>query len=494
MKFNKKFVSALTALLIAASSIASLSACSSGTTDTADTTGSGNSADTTAAVTDTAETAPADPIDALPKEDFDGYNFRVLIGNSNLETVVYNNFNVETENGDVLNDAIYAANRSVEERFNAVLTQIASENTAGDSKKSITAGDDAFDTILTHQFELYPLTVDDGLINMYDIPYVDLDSDLWDQSMKEQMTLYGKLYYNTGSITLRDDGDVPSIIFNKKIWNERGLEDPYALVKDGQWTIEKMADLSSGVNTDLNGDGNLDHNDLWGLLSQYNFVNALFFGAGEHMVTNDGINLTITFGGDRAAAVIEKAMTLMTGGDVLMGERVQGVWATVMKMFAEDRLMMRTTAFGAIPRELRKMENDFGILPVPKFDEAQERHFTQANYNTPCAAVPVTVSDLDRTGVLLEAVTIENDRHVTPAFYEVSLKGKVVRDNESSEMLDIIFESKYYDIGCMFNIAGFNTLLQNQVKAGQNTFKSALDAVMTKAETEIADITVKFAD
>ena len=64
----------------------------------------------------------------------------------------------------------------------------------------------------------------------------------------------------------------------------------------------------------------------------------------------------------------------------------------------------------------------------------------------PCI-VPITNSDLDMTGTILEALHCVSYETVIPAYYEISLKTKYSRDVESAAMLDLIFRSRVIDIG-----------------------------------------------
>ena len=51
------------------------------------------------------------------------------------------------------------------------------------------------------------------------------------------------------------------------------------------------------------------------------------------------------------------------------------------------------------------------------------------------------------TGYLLEILNYRSYHDVLPAYYDVCLKTKYSRDEESSEMLDLIFSSRVIDIG-----------------------------------------------
>lgn len=95
---------------------------------------------------------------------------------------------------------------------------------------------------------------------------------------------------------------------------------------------------------------------------------------------------------------------------------------------------------------LREMEADFGIIPYPKYDEAQDEYYSRIE-GCELSCVPITVSDTERTSIILEALACESAKQVQPAYYDVSLRTKYTRDEESQEMLDIIFDHRVFDLG-----------------------------------------------
>ena len=91
------------------------------------------------------------------------------------------------------------------------------------------------------------------------------------------------------------------------------------------------------------------------------------------------------------------------------------------------------------------MDTDFGILPLPKYDENQEKYET-LNWSG-FMVIPATAGDLEMVGTVVENLGYLNDKIVLPAFYEILLGQKISRNEESSQMLDIIFEGSVYDLG-----------------------------------------------
>jgi hypothetical protein len=138
---------------------------------------------------------------------------------------------------------------------------------------------------------------------------------------------------------------------------------------------------------------------------------------------------------------------LFDGNQRGMG-RPEHIWEEGRSLFWSELLNWATT--------LRAMENDFGILPMPKYNEQQEYHVATTGIpHVMC--IPVTTDDLERTGIILEAVNAESRLTTLTVYYDTMLVNQVMRDEDSGEMLDIIFENKVYEIGRFFwesHIAG----------------------------------------
>ena len=89
----------------------------------------------------------------------------------------------------------------------------------------------------------------------------------------------------------------------------------------------------------------------------------------------------------------------------------------------------------------RDMESDFGILPMPKFDEAQEEYVLDYAQGSVLWAVPVTASDYDLTAKFCEIFGHYSQEYIVPAYYETTLQDKFSRDADTREMLTIIRNS-----------------------------------------------------
>ena len=109
-----------------------------------------------------------------------------------------------------------------------------------------------------------------------------------------------------------------------------------------------------------------------------------------------------------------------------------------------------------VAENLRDMEADFGIIPVPKFKEEQDIYYSTVNKHT-CATIciPNDASlNMDLIGAVIELMSAEGHYGLRDAYYEKNLGAKIARDPESTEMLDIIMSYRVYDTGEIYNIGG----------------------------------------
>lgn len=76
------------------------------------------------------------------------------------------------------------------------------------------------------------------------------------------------------------------------------------------------------------------------------------------------------------------------------------------------------------------------------------------------------------TGVILEAMAAKSMYTVTPAYYDVALTYKYMRDADSAEMLDIILQSRIYDLAKIYNFGGVCASIAKIISTGEGNFAS----------------------
>jgi hypothetical protein len=142
---------------------------------------------------------------------------------------------------------------------------------------------------------------------------------------------------------------------------------------------------------------------------------------------------------------------------------------------------------------LRDMNADFGIIIHPKWDEFQAGYHNYV-FPPPVMCVPITSPNFERTGMILEALCYESTDTVIKAYYEVLLKTKISRDNESEKMLDIMFQNRWYNLANTFYSSEIYTPLNTASKKKDADIVSWIEKNESKILTAIGKVNEAFLD
>jgi len=377
--------------------------------------------------------------DGLLEHDFDGAEFRIAAVDASWLNVIYDS---QEENGDLINDAVYLRNRKIEERFNVQITQ---KMAAGNLKKNVNSGADAFDLYLPIDRDALTYGAQGLIYKVSEIPNIDIDKPYWSQSINKCMTIGGDLYYAYGAFNLSVYDYTHVLLFNKQMILDIGLGNPYSLVKSGNWTIDKYGEMAKAAVKDLDGNGEMDQNDVFGLYSADKQVLPCFWiAAGVQSISKSGddIPLFTLREDEKFAAVIDKIFAVTYDNNSWYRKSYSDA---KMAYFMSGHALFVNATFKSVG-DLRGIETEFGIIPYPKYTSEQNNYYTRVEGGNP-GVVTVTSSNLEMIGTILETLNAESAKTVIPAYYDITLKIKNARDEDSAEMLDLIFESRIYDLG-----------------------------------------------
>jgi len=241
----------------------------------------------------------------------------------------------------------------------------------------------------------------------------------------------------------------------------------------------------------------MDYEDRWGYFSQDGNSFMMYFAGGGRVVEiNDNSEMELVMVDDRNINLAIKALEIsIDDTKTLMADQYvkehNNQWPAASAWFAAGGALMRSSVFEPVPRDYRSMDTDFGVLPYPKLDDAQKTYYTPAEETSRMFAVPTT-ADADFSGMMLEVLAAQSVSTVSPAFYDVCLEGKSVRDNESAEILDIIFANKRFDYGLVADVAGFKTMMRNLEAKDSTDVASTFEKSVKKAEIAMKKISEKF--
>lgn len=464
-------------LLLCAMLCAAAGCASDSGSDTPDTTGNADAtADTTPAETETEKILPD-----LPERDFEGYTFRGMTKGTASSHWSSRDFYAEEITGEAINDAVYNRNATVGEKYNFKMEEIGAESgdPVADARKAVQAGENSFDVILAGN-SINPMITDGMLLDLNAMPYMDMTRPWYDQNANESLSIGHKLFVSCGELNIMDNDATWSILFNKAMAEDLGFDSFYDMVKAGTWTQDVLLSAMEAASIDLNGDGQRDAADQWGNVGEGFDVMGYMIGAGARCFTKDADDMPVFDAlSERYVDAYAKASAINDNTDICLTiAKAGGNWDVLDNVFTEGRCLFSYVGLNRVTL-FRDMEADFGILPTPKFDEAQEEyHNVVSTWGANFFAVPKTTEDMERTGIILEALSAESMYTLTPAYYDVTLKTKAARDEKSSAMLDIIFASRVFELGNFYGWGGIFDLPGSQSAAGKTDIVSAVEGKM----------------
>ncbi len=414
------------------------------------------------------ETEPEDRtyLDDLPDGlDYGGYDFRVLVyegGNTSAETANawLNYFEMEGETGEPINDAAWKRNLAVEERLNVKIT--AHEDAKwGDILKllsqTVKAGEDTYDLVCPPSTESYTALIREG--SLYDVAqskYMNLEKGYYSQQMIDTYRLGSHVYLFTGSYPYPIFGS-PYMVVNLDAWNDRGLPDPYELVKNNEWTHTKLMECIADAYEDTNGDGKRNNADFYGMGTNNAgaVLKFMFHSYGGSVVETTPDGFTFTLNSEKSQTIVEKLVEIASS---------DGFKDNLTLEDGNFLLYLYPSSFF----RLRDLEFNYGILPSPKLDETQENYITYACGSV--LSVPVTVSDPDRTTAIIEALYSATHTYMADVFTNTFVENKLLRDQGSQEMYRLITETASYEFtrnidptnGVYYNMKPLETLISKK--------------------------------
>ncbi|MBE6709960.1 MAG: extracellular solute-binding protein [Ruminococcaceae bacterium] len=435
--------------------------------------------------------------DDLPESDFEGYEF--MIFNSNPEsntwfTTVH--VDVDEDSGEAIPSAIFNRNIKVEERLNVKISE--TEQTADQIKNTILAGDGAFDMSLMQGANILAHAQSGYLMDLHTMPYQNFEKPYWDANAVEQLSLGNKLFVMVGDFMTTQIDETICMFFNKDLIADHNLDNPYELVDNGTWTLDKLAEMASTTGNDANGDGVYDDKDNYGMMSWRGvFYMFLLNGCGNTLIEKDEADVPVfTFYDEKFVNSYEKILSIIHGEQKIYfdaekdvnNHRVQEI------MFPANQVLFWSECI-SWAKALREMEANFGILPAPKFDEAQTQYYSCNNGNFFGMSVPVSVTDIDRTSIIIEALQSASTDTVLAAYYDITLKSKYSRDEESSKMVDIIFDTTTYDCSTVYGLGSVKTNIYTMASENNkdlasfyNKQKKALGKVIEKMMDKLNEL------
>ncbi len=471
MKKSTGFISLLLCAAMAASALAS---CSEKPED--------NTADNiTDEVTEAVETVEEEELDSLearkkvsdnlPEADYEGADFNMLV----QEEFSYDGF-VEEDTGDALEEAIYNRNQRIEERFkiNLACEALHYDKIGENVRKTVNSDDDAYQLVMNHIIRTGSDVIKGVYSDWNGYEYIDTTRPWYTQYAVNDCVVNGKRFILISDATISSYEQTFCVYFNKAIASDYNISDGdfYSWVRNGEWTIDKYSETAAKVYNDLNGNGRRDKGDVFGNEALVCYSNNALWAFEQPLVELSDEGIEIVLNTEKTVEIIDKMYDLYYNNE---GTFIVDSYPGIKTDFRDGSSLFLMCHFYPALHELREMEQDYGIIPYPKWNEEQQNYKTCIDGSFDVLVSPKTCRDTEMVSIITEAISAESWKSVQTVFYDIALKVKGARDEESIEMIDIVLGARTVDFSWVYcGWDGFNFMVQDMVggKKSGNQFAS----------------------
>ena len=457
------------ALLMAALML-SVTACSSG----------GDVSTSTTAAPASTTAAPADTETKIPEmtqlrydvqgKTYPDYTFRMWNfdnATSNGWTDVPDDLDTAELNGEVLNDAVYHRNATVEMQLGITIESTAKKTATFDSdlSKMVLSNTDEVDAVFPRMKALSVFAGRGNLTDLNSIDTFDFSQPWWNQDSVDSLSLHGKLFGVASDAAYMHKMATTVTFFNQKLVTDYGMGDMYQLVKDGNWTFDKMLELGAQVSKDVDNDGAWTVADSYGISCQNDGSYYFFNASGLRICDKDESgNIVFNLNSELAINTLQKFYAVKIDESMYFNRMKASTkleLPAVAAMFGEGRALFLVRPVQTL-FTLRNVNAEFGVLPMPKMLDGQKDYYSTINPNAGTVmAIPSSVTDPGRSATVLSLLACESHYSVTEALHETVLGAKLIQDSASAEVLDLTFDSVMFDIGVCNDFAKITTTLNN---------------------------------
>ena len=401
---------------------------------------------------DTGDSQTSGNEDGLPDRDMDGFTLTFLNYTDSANDFSLKTIDSEDYIGDVLNDKIYDRNRSIEARFSAKIVETEVDKVIDVFNKAVMSGDHVCDIALVYDAHVIQLIENATYWDIFE--YINLDEKWWNQDANECFQLNGKQYAAAGDFCLSMYSKSNMYYFNKDLYaSVSSSEDPYQLVRDGKWTVDKMMEITKKYYRDLNISGSSDPEDQFGIAgtTKVHFQNLLS-GAGIKLVDIDDETGNPYFalpGNTYAIDVIIKLVNEHKNNSAYLNNNKDANGGIINTEFNAGRVLLLASTIWNYDN-YRDLDFSVGVLPAPKYTEDQENYYS-ITVGGVISVIPNTLTEdrAEDVGILLEAMSFYSHHNILPLYKEVILQARYADAPDDSDMVDLIFKTQTYDLGVL---------------------------------------------
>lgn len=418
----------------------------------------------------------------LPDVDYDGRDYRVHM----REGLNYE-FYIEEDSTNPIQSALWRRNSKVEDDFNVEITPVYNETSgtlyshADEILTAFFSEDDTFDVTATMVVASGALVLQGALVDWSSQQYTQLDGSWWLSGANDQFEIFGSIYTAVGSTCISALRYTYAMMYNKTMGDSINggiTDDIYNAIDNGEWTMDYFIDLTGNVYDDTDDTPGRSAADTYGFVAE-NLTNldAYSQAFGLPMLSpSESEGIVFSYPSERLYTAVDKVLQLYEAN----GSYIYSEGGQEGNAFNHNRALFATMRVEtAIGGGLEIMDDVYTILPYPMLDEDQDTYHSGVMDNYTVLGMYKLAPDYEFASIITEAMNIEAEKILYPAYYDEALCKKYVTDERYVEMVDIVLQGRRFDMGTLFqqNLNRVSMMFRDVVRSGENMMKDYIDAV-----------------
>ena len=436
----------------------------------------------------------------LPEKDYNGREYRVSGHDGYLKREVF----VPEESADALDNAVWTRNQIVQDQFDVIIkprfgaTGSSIHAHANEVAGLIMSDVDELDIINTYICSIGPLVTQQLLLDWTQFEYTYLEGSWWTQTINDEFMLDGHLYTPVGSMNMTSLLYTMPVLMNKKLADTYKVYDEVIeTIQDDAWTFDYFNSLIERLGyQDVDDENGPTAGDIYAFQGEgLTILDMWQFAFDIPMLAHDDETvLKLAWGqGDyreKLSNAVDMVLELYWENPGSIGHMGSG---THINNFKADKGLFTMVRFLDVFNGVKDMDSTYTVLPWPKYDDSQEKYLCGMGDNFTQMCMPVTVPDSEFVSIITEALHMESEKVMWPVYYEDALRTRYQDDPTSFEMLDLLMEGRWADLGVPFNTnVGLSTMFRNVIRSKSNTILTQIDGSVETYNERVASIVTAY--
>ena len=426
----------LLALCLALMMMLSLfAACANTEDDPKDTTAKTDAPDATEAPTE-GETEPTEEVLGVQPENNNGEEILILMGSGSGKT--------ETSlqaSEDRVQQALFERNAEIEEYLGIVLAYNIEHSDSWNDRavyndliRNDVMNEHKADIIVAAISSSFMTCVEENLItDLSQVEAFNFEASWWFDRLTDVFAINGKQFGAMGDVSMTTYTGLQAIWFNADMSKDYQIESPYDSVRSNTWTLDKLFANAKLVEETVDGEYDPFKHKM-GLLSLHTSNRTWIAALDLHLVEHDantGVVTVPTSPNEKCIDVFNKMFDVFENENEFFVSRKS---ADNNKAFGQGTVLYLQNGLNSV-KDFRDMEDDYGVVPMPKYDSKQEKYFTVGGANVWMLPSTTTKENNELAAKTMEVMAYLNRQDVVPEYYDITLGYTLARDENVVEML-----------------------------------------------------------